>query len=114
MTTQVEYALMAGASYIDTRDPVNRFPVPAGWTISNHKSKDSGFEAVTFTNGTEIVISYAGTYEKDLTGDIAADIGLGLGTGSIQLLQAADYYLQVKAANSGSHGTKGVSFAYLF
>lgn len=32
-------------------------------------------------------------------GDIAADIGLGTGVGSAQLLQAAEYYLQVQAAN---------------
>ena len=49
--------------------------------------------------GTDIVISYAGTYEKDITGDIFADIGLATGVGSAQLLQAAEYYLQVKAEN---------------
>ena len=32
-------------------------------------------------------------------GDIAADIGLATGVGSAQLLQAAEYYLQVQAAN---------------
>ena len=69
MTTLIDYALMAGASYIDTRALINRFPAPEGWLMSNHQSKDSGFEAVTFKNGTEIVISFAGTYDKDLTGD---------------------------------------------
>lgn len=48
MTTQIEYALMAGAAYIDTRALINQLPVPQGWTMSNHKSGDSGFEAVTF------------------------------------------------------------------
>lgn len=102
MTTAIEYALMAGASYIDTRALVNRFPAPEGWTMGNHQSKDSGFEAVSFTNGTEIVISYAGTYDKDITGDIAANVGLVLGTGSAQLLQAVEYYLQIKAVNPGA------------
>ncbi|WP_324779516.1 calcium-binding protein [Thiobacillus sedimenti] len=113
MATIIDYALMAGASYIDTRLPINRFPIPTGWNLVSRNPQDntSGFEAATFGNGTtiatstEIVISYAGTYEKDLTGDIAADIGLGAGTGSVQLLQAADYYLQVKAANPGAQIT---------
>ncbi|MFA6283953.1 MAG: lipase family protein [Desulfurivibrionaceae bacterium] len=68
-----------------------------------HKEGDSGFEAVSFFNGpdlahsTEIVISYAGTYDKDLTGDWVANVNLATGLGSAQLLQAAEYYLQVKA-----------------
>ncbi|MBK9946371.1 MAG: hypothetical protein IPP12_04175 [Nitrospira sp.] len=49
--------------------------------------------------GTDIVISYAGTYAKDLTGDMVADFNLATGLGSAQLLQAAQYYLQVKAEN---------------
>jgi hypothetical protein len=28
MTSAIEYALLAGASYISNRDPVNQFPVP--------------------------------------------------------------------------------------
>jgi hypothetical protein len=32
-TTIIEYALMAGASYYDTRFDLNRFPVPAGWNL---------------------------------------------------------------------------------
>ena len=31
MTTAIEYALVAGASYISTRDDVNQFPIPQGW-----------------------------------------------------------------------------------
>jgi len=59
----------------------------------------SGFEAVSFQRGDEIVISFAGTNPNDLTGDIFTDISLGLGFGSAQLLQAAQYYLEVKTAN---------------
>jgi hypothetical protein len=92
MTTSVEYALMAGASYIDTRRLVNQFPAPGGWAMSNHKSKDSGFEAVTFTKGTEIVISFAGTNPNSLLDP------------------------QTKGVSSQTKGvkTKGVSFEYLF
>jgi hypothetical protein len=32
MATDLEYALMAGGSYISTRNPSNRFPTPQGWT----------------------------------------------------------------------------------
>lgn len=106
MTTVIDYALFAGVSYYDTRAEVNRFPVPADWFLYSRVPEDSstGFEAVSYkkTNpdgSTEIVISYAGTDPGDLTGDIAADLGLAAGWGSRQLVQAAQYYLQVKAVN---------------
>lgn len=109
MTTTIEYALLAGASYISTRPDINQFPIPQGWeAVANpphFKDDKTGFEAVAFQRGTEIVISYAGTYDKDYTGDYLADAGLGAGTGSAQLLQAADYYLQVKAASPNAHIT---------
>lgn len=103
MIDYVTYALMAGDAYISTRPAINQFPVPQGWTGFNHRSLDSGFEAVTFTNGTEIVISYAGTGPGITNPDWAANIGLATGFGSDQLLQAAEYYLQVKAANPGAN-----------
>ncbi|WHZ22884.1 MAG: hypothetical protein OJF47_001996 [Nitrospira sp.] len=99
MPSTLDYALMAGASYIDTRGLTNRFPVPDNWVSFKHESGSSGFEAISFVKGTEIVISYAGTYAKDLTGDMIADFNLATGLGSAQLLQAAQYYLQVKAEN---------------
>ncbi len=100
MTTTVEYALMAGAAYISTRDPKNQFPIPIGWgtTKPETDSGGSGFEAVSFVrSGTtlatssEIVISYAGTDPGDLFGDVAADLALAAGYLSNQLRQAADY-----------------------
>lgn len=96
MTTPIEYALMAGAAYIDTRDPKNRLPSPQGWVQSNHKSESSGFEAITFQNGNQIVISYTGTYVKDRSGDIATDLALAAGNICDQLRQAADYYPAIK------------------
>ena len=103
MATSIEYALFAGDSYRDTRADQNRFPIPNGWSVVSIVPQDNstGFEASAYRNvaTNEIIISYAGTNPRDLTGDIAADIGLGLGLGSVQLLQAAEYYLQVKATN---------------
>jgi Ca2+-binding RTX toxin-like protein len=104
--TPIEYALMAGASYISTRPDINKFPVPQGWTpffpVPDPSTPtfptSAGFEAVSFTNGSEIVISFAGTYDQSAA-DLFADAGLAMGGGSVQLTQAVDYYLQVKAAN---------------
>ena len=105
MIDNVTYALMAGDAYISNRPySVNQFPVPEDWTKFNHQTLDSGFEAVSFTNGSEIVISFAGTDSKS-AGDTAADIGLAMGWGSAQLLQAAAYYMEVKAANRGAEIT---------
>jgi len=105
MATTLEYALLAGVSYRSTRTEINRFSAPTGWSEipnSHRNLNDSGFEAVALRKGNDIVISYAGTYEKDISGDIFADIGLATGVGSVQLLQAAEYYLQVKAENSNA------------
>ena len=102
MTTIIEYALMAGASYQDTRPDANRFPLPTGWNMVSRSPQDdaTGFEAAAFGNGTtlanstEIVISFAGTYDKPLNPftnpDLQADISLATGFGSDQLAQAAD------------------------
>ncbi len=110
MPSILEYALMAGRSYIDTRPDLNQFPVPVGWTEFFHVPNetfplDSGFEAIAFQRGNEIVISYAGTYDKDIRGDMAADAALGMGGASIQLFQAAEYYMQIKAANPDANIT---------
>ncbi|MCC6966919.1 MAG: hypothetical protein IT391_11655 [Nitrospira sp.] len=103
MPSTLDYALMAGASYVDTRGLTNRFPVPENWVSFKHESGTSGFEAISFVKGTEIVISYAGTNPNDgilpLGPDNQPNIGLATRIGSAQLQQAAEYYLQVKAAN---------------
>lgn len=106
MATTIEYALMAGASYYDTRLDLNRFPIPTGWNFVSRNPQDNatGFESAAFGNGTtlaastNIVISFAGTYPGDILGDWAANIGLATGGGSIQLQQAVDYYLSVKTS----------------
>ncbi|OGT04441.1 MAG: hypothetical protein A2143_05570 [Gallionellales bacterium RBG_16_57_15] len=99
MISEIEYALMAGGSYISTRPEINQFPIPQGWVSFNHQSLDTGFEAVTFTNGSEIVISFAGTGPFGDGDWLNGNIPLALGALPSQLKQAADYYLQVKALN---------------
>jgi len=100
MATQfdIDYALMAGAAYISNRDDVNKFPVPVGWTafMPIDDNEGSGFEAVSFIKGTQIIISFAGT--SDIK-DKIADIDLATGNAHLQLLQATEYYMAVKAAN---------------
>ncbi len=104
MITAIEYALMAGHAYRTTRDEINWIPAPQGWTpffpvpdpSTPFFPATAGFEAISFTNGTEIVISFAGTGGD---GDWANNILLITGYQSAQLRQAADYYLQVKALN---------------
>jgi hypothetical protein len=94
MATTIEYALLAGASYRDTRADLNRFPIPNGWGVASIVPQDNstGFEASAYRNSltNEIIISYAGTNPSDLSGDMAANIGLATGFGSAQLRQAAD------------------------
>jgi hypothetical protein len=63
MPTDVDYALLAGRAYFDTRGEINRFPIPKDWTlISRVPESSSGFEASAFKNPVtnEIVISFSG------------------------------------------------------
>ncbi|MDD5385115.1 MAG: DUF2974 domain-containing protein [Gallionella sp.] len=101
---QIDCALMAGASYISTRPDINKFPAPSGWvdiTNSHFNDPSSGFEAAAFQSqcSNDIVISFAGTKDALDVGDNQANFGLATGLGSVQLLQAAEYYAQVKMAN---------------
>lgn len=102
MATEVEYALMAGRVYQSTRATINWLPdlQSLGWTEFFLQQQPSGFEAVSFQKGNEIVISFAGTGSNV---DWWANAGGFFGVTSEQLEQAADYYLQVKAANTGAN-----------
>jgi len=108
MTTTIDYALMAGASYISNRPDINRFPVPSGWNEREDKrqSLPSGFEATYFVKGSEIVISFAGTnFENKFADFTYGNFPLAFGELGQQLKDAADYYLQIKAANPAAHIT---------
>ncbi len=100
MATEIEYALMAGRVYQSTRLEINWFPdlLSFGWAeqLEERQSLTSGFEATYFTKGTEIVISFAGTGSNV---DWWANAGGFFGVTSSQLVQAANYYLQVKKAS---------------
>jgi len=104
MVTNIEYALMSGRAYQTNTSDINRFPVPQGWAEFFHvpgnptfPTLHSGFEAVSFQRGNEIVISYAGT--DPLWPDSYATMGLTSGLGSDMLTDAARYFLEVKKNN---------------
>jgi len=92
----VDYALMAGAAYFSTRDVINRLPFPegSGWSrlaggFDHRQDDSSGFEAAAFVKGGEIVISFAGTYPDDISGDwLQANAPLVFGGMSPQLFDA--------------------------
>lgn len=106
MTDTIEYSLMAGAAYFSTRDSKNRIPRPDGWEQIDKapwhtQENTTGFEAVAFTRGTDIVISFAGTYPKPKSisnPDLIADVTLGAGVYSAQIGQAAVYYEKIRQA----------------
>ena len=100
MATEIEYALMAGRVYQSTRAIINWLPdlQSLGWAEFFLQQEPSGFEAVAFQKDNEIVISFAGTGSNV---DWWANAGGFFGVTSEQLQQAADYYLQVKAATLG-------------
>jgi hypothetical protein len=78
MANAIDYALMAGAAYRSNRDQKNRIPTPQNWSevIGSYRnlSNASGFEAVSFTQGADLVISFAGT-------DFSQGIPMALFTG---------------------------------
>jgi hypothetical protein len=66
MTIDYEYALISGAAYFSQRQANNRIPVPEGegWEKlpdGYDYNESSGFEAVAYRKGNEIVIAFAGT-----------------------------------------------------
>jgi hypothetical protein len=106
MTNTIDYALLAGAAYYSTRSEVNRFPIALGWSELFEEriaDKITGYEARAFQKGSEIVISYSGTDPNNsnplTTPDGKTNTALAGGGWAEQLLQAAQYYLDIKAAN---------------
>lgn len=103
-----ECAMMAGAAYRSSRSDKNQLPVPNGWIYDieyGHRTRPSGFEASCFVNGDNVVISFAGTFPKDISGDILTDVALACGNFDQQLLDAARYYLDIKKKYSGTSKT---------
>ena len=100
MVTTIEYALMAGAAYSNTRSQARDF-VPPGWVeISGAAIEFTGFEAHSYQRGEEIVIAFTGT-EPGSPADWANNIALGFALPSLQLGNAAVYYETIKSDHPG-------------
>ena len=120
MTTEKDYAALSAIIYNNergVRSPINRLEIPSSWTplfeMSEGFPAQSRFNngALGFTGGAyintsgEIVIAYKGTdflldaaRGSELVGDMLTNVGLALGRTVIssQLIQAAEYYAEVK------------------
>ena len=126
MISRYDAAVLASNVYSTTRTVRNRIGLPSGWSdIPGFRQDDktTGFEAAAYQKGTEIVVSFAGTYMPDsssgkpaawsdeeasamLKVDWANNIGLGVGAVTEQLRQAALFYERVKqSAPVNSHIT---------
>lgn len=94
-----DYALMAANAYRLGATDDTLIPIPGGWQQLSgplgYTTERSGFEAVAYQKGSEIVISFAGT--QDLI-DWATNFALGIGLGAIdqQLMAAAVFYEAIK------------------
>jgi Ca2+-binding RTX toxin-like protein len=121
MATDLDYEILSSNAYQSTRDPVNRVSEPEGWArISNpdldvrlaqmgfqgsewNAVSDSGFEAVAYRNGNEVVVAFAGTAPPETSvGDWIANSALAFGNYSNQLRDAARYYVALKEALPGA------------
>ncbi len=109
MATTLDYALMAGSAYQRNRHEQNWIPAPTGWDelgngIGYEYDPSSGYEAVAYRNGSEIVIAFAGTDEPK---DWAANLALaGAFWTPEQLYKAAEFYARIRQA----HPEAAISF----
>ncbi len=92
MATTPDLALLALRVYATkgstdgTNIEFNRPAIPAGWIeLEWHSDNVYGFSYGVYQNGSEIVISFAGTNEYRVDG--ASDVALAAGLGSPQLTQ---------------------------
>ena len=63
---EIECALISGAADDETRPyDVNKFPVPAGYTLYDNKNLEGGFDATSYKSGNTIVIAFAPPNTKE-------------------------------------------------
>lgn len=97
-----EYALLAANVYgvdpLEVRSPLNTLQIPAGWhqVFTMDLSDNTGFMARAYSDGTHLVISYAGTTSESWLDWTNANIPAATGWGlAEQIVQASDFYLRV-------------------
>jgi len=119
MNRNVELALLAGASYESSRSDINKIPVPDGWSALNiagwpygsqrrpetnvpgrvyWQDSSTGFEAAAYVKGSEVVVSFAGTYFEGERKPDMFDNNVPLGAGKLtdQFKQAAEFVVRLK------------------
>jgi hypothetical protein len=101
MATKEDYAALSAFVYNNVRGPINNLSTPTGWTLLTTSDTNlTGFTASAFRNTAtgEIVIAYKGTDTVSIA-QTAQDFLLGNTAafgGSVQLIQAALFYEQIK------------------
>jgi len=100
----IEYALLSGIADSKIRSTNNQFPVPDGYAIYQELPQNkSGLDAVAYSNGTKIVIAFGST--ENTLKDKITDCALGSGGWTLQLLQAAEFYMDIKSKNQSAEIT---------
>lgn len=107
MPTVLDYAVLSAVVYTDVRQGDNIVPLPTaeGWSQIDYSSNVGGlgFTAGAYRKGNDIVIAFKGTDTDTIlngtTDWLGGNIPAALGMGSPQIIQAALYYQQIKAAN---------------
>ena len=95
VVTTLDYSILAGAAYFSTRAAINRFPIHQDWSelIDDRTlNEQSGFEALAFQSGNQIVLSYSGTDPAAswTSGDWQTNFALLNGNWADRLLQTAE------------------------
>jgi hypothetical protein len=104
MPTQIEYALMAANVYgvsPQVKSTANTLSEPRGWLPVDppRTNPSTGFMARAYRNAltNEVVISYCGTTTENDLDWLQANIPAGLGLLAPQVVDAARFYLDVRA-----------------
>lgn len=103
MPTTLEYMLLATRVY--AASAINEIGIPTGWReLDWQPDRWTGFSAGVYKNDStnEIVISYTGT--NDLIADPLSWTA-GMGLPAPQIIDAMNYYFEVKAANPSANIT---------
>ena len=88
-------AYMTGRSVVNRIDPIGQL-AGLNATRLNYRVAPSGFEASAYSYDGKIIIAFAGT-NTDEWQDLWNNGNLGLGSLSAQAIEAAKFYLDIKA-----------------
>lgn len=95
MAETSELAILAASAYFSQRSAENRIEAPDTWSLLDRTPNDAtGFEAVAYRKGTEIVIAFAGT--DQLTDWLANFGGVAAAWLPGQLEKAAAFYARIR------------------